>query len=129
MGAASMMRILSLSAAFFKDYSAGELNQYLGYMDSLCGTLVDSLFSTGITGVFSLVYLTQIFAFARSLVWPSLIVTLLTLGVSMLSAAVQTRINAERMVLQAKERGLVYSLITGIQKIRLSGAEIGRAHV
>lgn len=121
--AATMMRILSLPASFFKDYSAGELNEYIGYMDSLCGTLVDSIFSTGITGVFSLVYLSQIFAYARSLVWPSLLVTLLTLAVSMISAAVQTRIDQERMVLNAKERGLVYALITGIQKIRLSGAE------
>ena len=123
MGAATMMRLLSLPASFFKVYSAGELNEYIGYMDSLCGTLVDSVFSTGITGVFSLVYLTQIFAFAPSLVWPSLIVTLLTLGISMISAAVQMRISKERMTLNAKERGLVYALITGIQKIRLSGAE------
>ena len=121
--AATMMRILSMPASFFKDYSAGELNQYINYMDTLCTTIVDSLFSTAITGVFSLVYLTQIFAFAPSLVWPSLIVTLLTLGVSLLSAMVQMRIDAEKMVLTAKERGLVYSLITGIQKIRLSGSE------
>ena len=121
--AATMMRLLSLPASFFKDYSAGELNQYISYMDSLCSTIVDSLFSTAITGVFSLVYLTQIFAFAPSLVWPSLIVTLVTLAVSMLSAAVQMRIDKEKMVHTAKERGLVFSLIKGIQKIRLSGAE------
>ena len=121
--AATMMRMLSLPASFFKDYSAGELNQYINYMDSLCSTIVDSLFSTAVTGVFSLVYLTQIFAFAPSLVWPSLIVTLLTLAVSLLSAAVQMRIDKEKMVYTAKERGLVFSLIKGIQKIRLSGAE------
>ena len=121
--AATMMRILSLPATFFKQYSAGELNQYIDYMDSLCSTIVDSLFSTAITGVFSLVYLTQIFAFAPSLVWPSLIVTLLTLGISMLSAMVQMRIDAEKMVHTAKERGFIYSLISGIQKIRLSGSE------
>ncbi len=121
--AATMMRILSLPATFFKEYSAGELNQYISYMDSLCSTIVDSLFSTAITGVFSLVYLTQIFAFAPSLVWPSLIVTLLTLGISMISAMVQMRIDAEKMVHTAKERGFVYSLISGIQKIRLSGSE------
>ena len=121
--AATMMRILSLPAGFFKDYSAGELNQYLSYMDSLCTTIVDSLFSTAVTGVFSLVYLGQIFSFAPSLVWPSLIVTLLTLAVSLVSALVQMRIDKEKMVYTAKERGLVYSLINGIQKIRLSGAE------
>ena len=121
--AATMMRILSLPASFFKDYSAGELNQYVSYMDSLCTTIVDSVFSTAVTGIFSLVYLTQIFAYAPSLVWPSLIVTILTLAVSLLSAKVQMRIDKEKMVYTAQERGLVYSLITGIQKIRLSGAE------
>ncbi len=121
--AATMMRLLSLPASFFKNYSAGELNQYISYMDSLCSTIVDSLFSTAVTGVFSLVYLTQIFAYAPSLVWPSLIVTILTLGISLLSARIQMRIDQEKMVHSARERGLVYSLITGIQKIRLSGAE------
>ena len=121
--AATMMRILCLPPTFFRNYSAGELNQYITYMDSLCSTIVDSLFSTAVTGIFSLVYLTQIFAFAPSLVWPSLIVTLLTLGVSLLSAMVQMRIDAEKMKYTAKERGLVFSLIKGIQKIRLSGSE------
>ncbi len=121
--AATMMRILSLPASFFKSYSAGELNQYIGYMNSLCDTMVESVFSTSITGVFSLIYLTQIFAYAPSLVWPSLIVTILTLTISLVSAMVQTRINKERLVYNARERGLVYALITGIQKLRLSGAE------
>ena len=121
--AATMMRILSLPASFFKSYSAGELDQYISYMNSLCSTLVDSLFSTAITGLFSLIYLGQIMAFAPSLVWPSLIVTLVTLGVSMLSARVQMKLDHEVMVQTAKERGLVYALINGIQKIRLSGAE------
>ena len=121
--AATMMRILSLPATFFRDYSVGELNQYIAYMDSLCATLVDSLFSTAVTGLFSLIYLAQIFAFAPALVWPSLIVTLVTLGISLLSARVQMRLDQETMVHTARERGLVYSLINGIQKIRLSGAE------
>ena len=121
--AATMMRILSLPAAFFRDYSVGELNQYIAYMDSLCTTIVDSLFSTAVTGVFSLIYLGQIFAFAPSLVLPSLIVTLATLAISLLSARVQMRIDQETMVTTARERGLVYAFINGIQKIRLSGAE------
>ncbi|MBE5807520.1 MAG: hypothetical protein E7317_04175, partial [Clostridiales bacterium] len=100
--AATMMRILSLPATFFRSYSAGELNQYITYMSSLCSTVVDALFSTGLTGVFSLVYLAQISSFAPSLVWPSLLITLLTLAVSMLSAFVQMRLDAEKMVFDAK---------------------------
>ena len=48
--AAVMMRVLSLPASFFKEYSSGELNQYLNYMNSLCNQLVETIFSTGITG-------------------------------------------------------------------------------
>ena len=121
--AATMMRILNLPTSFFRDYSAGELDQYISYMDSLCTSITDSLFSTAITGVFSLVYLTQIFAFAPSLVWPSLLVTVFTLAVSVVSALVQMSVDKEKMTWTAKERGLLYSLVTGIQKIRLSGAE------
>ncbi len=121
--AASMMRLLSLPADFFKDYSSGELSQYMGYMNSLCDTLVNSVFSTGVTGLFSLVYISAIFRYAPSLVWPSLILTILTLGISVTSALVQTAINKERMALAAKERGLTYNLINGIQKIRLTGSE------
>lgn len=121
--AASMMRVLSLPADFFKSYSSGELSQYLAYMNSLCDTLVDSIFSTAVTGIFSLVYLTQIFSYARALVVPSLLVTLLTLALSMSANALQAGRNREQMGLQAKERGLTYALINGIEKIRLSGAE------
>lgn len=121
--AASMMRVLSLPAAFFKKYTSGELNEYLKYMNSLCGTLVNTILSTGITSVFSLVYLTQIFTYARSLVIPSLIITISTALIGLISSLLQISINKESMRLAAKEKGLSLALINGIQKIRLSGAE------
>lgn len=121
--AASMMRVLSMPAEFFKSYSSGELSQYLLYMNSLCDTLVETIFSTGVTGLFSLIYLTQIFRYARSLVLPSLVVTVLTLALSLAANALQVSRNKEMMGLAAKEKGLTYALISGIEKIRLSGAE------
>ena len=121
--AAVMMRVLSLPASFFKEYSSGELNQYLNYMNSLCNQLVETIFSTGITGVFSLVYLTQIFAYARSLVVPSLLITFSTVVIGMAASVMQVSINKESMRLNAKEKGMTYALINGVEKIRLSGAE------
>ena len=121
--AAAMMRVLSLPAGFFKKYSSGELSQYLSYVNSLCTTLVDSIFSTAITGVFSLVYLTQIFSYAKSLVIPSLVVSVLTLGLSIAGNMAQSQINKELMEISAQERGLTYALMGGVEKIRLSGAE------
>ena len=121
--AAAMMRVLSLPSDFFKQYSSGELSQYLTYMSTLCSALVSAILSTGLTGVFSLVYLFQISRFAKSLVVPALLITALTLTAGLLNTKLQAAINRQQMDLSAKERGLVYSLLTGIQKIRIAGAE------
>ena len=121
--AASMMRVLSLPTDFFKKYTSGELSEYLKYMNSLCSTLVNTILSTGVTSVFSLVYLTQVFTYAPSLVIPSLIVTISTALIGLIASLLQISINKESMRLSAKEKGLSLSLISGIQKIRLSGAE------
>lgn len=64
---AAMMRILSLPASFFKKYSSGELYQRTEYINDICGLLVSAVLSTGLTSVFSLTYLSQIFIYAPSL--------------------------------------------------------------
>lgn len=58
--AATMARILSLPADFFKNYSSGEITSRAQYIGSLCQTLVQTFLSTGLTSVFSLIYITQI---------------------------------------------------------------------
>ena len=121
--AASMMRVLSLPADFFKKYTSGELNEYLKYLNGLCNTLVNTFLSAGITSVFSLVYIAQIFKYAKSLVIPSLTVTFLTVLIGLLASIMQISINKEVMQLGAKEKSVSLSILNGIQKVRLSGAE------
>ena len=122
-GAATMMRLLSLPAPFFRTHSAGELNQDISNIDSLCNTIVETFFSSAVTGLFSLVYLIQIFDFAPSLVWPSLTVTLLTVCITLITSKMQIKVDNEKLKANAKERGFVYSLISGIQKIKGFGVE------
>ena len=69
--AASMMRIMSLPADFFKSMSSGELSSRSTYISSLCNTIVDTVLTTGLSTIFSLVYIAQIFAFAPTLVVPA----------------------------------------------------------
>lgn len=120
---ATMMRILSLPAAFFKDYSSGELASRLEYMKSLCNMLVDTLLNTTLTSVFSLTYIFQIFQFTPALVAPALVVILITVVYSVLSSLLQMKLSKERMVLDSKENGMSFAMISGVQKIRLSGSE------
>ena len=122
--AATMMRILSLPASFFKDYGSGELASRAAYVNSLCSTLVSVILNTGLTSLFSLVYITQIFEYAPALVVPALLIILITVVFSVISSLMQMRLSKKQMVLSSKENGMSYALISGIQKIRLTGAEM-----
>ena len=121
--AAAMMRILALPAEFFKNYGSGELASRERYITLLVERLLEIVFTTGLTSLFSIAYVTQIFAYAPALVAPALSVIIATLAISVISAMVQVRVSTEQMELASKESGMSYALISGIQKIKLSGAE------
>ena len=121
--AASMMRLLTMPANFFRDFSSGELTNRLQYMNQLADQLVNMVLSTTLGSLFSLLYIFQIFNYAPGLVAPALIVTALTLIVTTFTVLIQMRVTKQQMLLSTKESGLCYSIISGIQKIRLSGAE------
>ena len=121
--AAAMMRIMSLPADFFRSYSAGELANRVSQIGVLCRMLVSTVLSTGFTSLFSLIYISQIFAYAPALVTPALVVILATVVLSLLSSLIQMKVSARQMELSGKESGMTYALISGIQKIKLAGAE------
>ncbi|MCR5626156.1 MAG: NHLP bacteriocin export ABC transporter permease/ATPase subunit [Lachnospiraceae bacterium] len=121
--AATMMRLLSLPVPFFRKYSSGELANRSRYVGELIEIMISTCLSTGITSLFSLVYITQVMAYAPALVVPALTVTLTTVVLSIISSFLQMRVNREQMELSAKESGLGYAFVSGIQKIKLSGAE------
>ncbi len=122
--AATMMRILSLPAGFFKDYGSGELSSRSSYVNSLCNTLVSVILNTGLSSIFSLLYITQIFEYAPGLVVPSITITLVTVTFTVVSSLLQMRLSKKSMLLGSKESGLSYAEVSGIQKIKLSGAEM-----
>ena len=121
--ASMMMRLLSLPASFFRRYNPGELKSRSMSVNQLCSTLLNMVMSTGLTSLTSLLYIGQIFRFAPALVIPSLVIVAVTVVFSIVSTLAQIRINRKKMDLSAKESGMSYSLIIGVQKIKLAGAE------
>ena len=121
--ASMMMRLLSLPASFFRRYSPGELKSRSLSVNQLCSLLFGIVMNTGLTSLTSLLYVTQIFRFAPSLVIPSLVIVAVTVGFSILTTVTQIRINKLHMEYSAKESGMSYGMITGVQKIKLAGAE------
>ena len=121
--ASMIMRLMSLPAGFFRQFSPGELKSRAMSVNQLCSMLMNMVMSTGLTSITSLLYIGQIFRFTPALVIPSLVIVAVTVAFSIVSTLTKIRINRRRMELGAKESGMSYSLITGIQKIKLSGAE------
>ena len=120
---AAMMRVLVMPATFFKDYSSGELASRVDYINSLCNMLQNTILSVGLPSLFSLVYITQIFAYSPGLVVPALLVTVFSCIVTLATALLSMKRSKRTMELSTKQNGMQYALITGIQKIRLAGAE------
>ena len=121
--AAVMMRVLSLPASFFRKFSAGELYTRTQSITELCRQLAQAVLSTGVTSIFSLVYIVQVFHYTPVLVVPALAVTLTTVVFSVVSTLLNTQVTRASMTLAAQESGMNYAMITGIQKIKLAGAE------
>lgn len=121
--AAMTMRLLSLPANFFKKYSPGELKSRAMSVNTLCSMMLKMVMNTGLTSFASLLYIGQIFSFAPALVIPSIIIVAVTVGFSVVSSLMQTGVDRKLMEHSAREAGMSYGIITGIRKIKLSGAE------
>ena len=120
---AVMLRILSLPTSFFKDFSSGDLAERTSYMGLLVRCLFEITISAWLTVLFSVIYVLQIISLAPALTLPALMTALLMLFFILLSIVLRSDNFRAQMDYAAKEDGLAYALISGIEKIRLSGAE------
>ncbi|MBC5647693.1 NHLP bacteriocin export ABC transporter permease/ATPase subunit [Christensenella tenuis] len=120
---ASMARIMSLPPSFFKEYSAGDLAQRVNGMDRIAKTLSGTVLTTGLTAIFSFVYIFQMVSFSPQLVAPGMLMICASVAVLTAVMLVQARVEKKRVTLNAKTNGLIYGLYKGIQKIKIAGAE------
>ena len=118
-----MIRIMSLPVSFFREHSPGELKTRSMAVNELCSYFLNMILTMGLTSLGSLLYITQIFQFAPALFKPSILIILVTVGFSVVVTLLQTGISRKQREISAKESGMSYSMITGIQKIKLAGAE------
>jgi len=120
---ATMSRLLSLSPTFFKDYNSGEIARRAMSIASLSEIMVETVFVTGLAGLFSFIYMGQIAMMAPALAMPALVIILVNIAITIVNTLLSVKISGKQMSGAAKLDGLVYSLISGVQKIKLSGSE------
>ena len=121
--AAMMMRVMNLPAGFFRKYTSGELASRYEAVGQVCGMMLGNVFSMGMSAILSLLYITQIMHFAPALVLPALLIILTGSVFGVITGLAQMRLSRRIMEESAKEDSISLTLINGVQKIRLSGAE------
>ena len=120
---ALMERAIHQPARFFRDRAAGDLASRILSVRSMVELLGETVFSVGLTALFSLVYVVQMVAVCPELAGPAFAAVLLQIAACLLVAYRKSRLVAERLQWRARRSGLEVSLVTGIQKIRLAGAD------
>ena len=120
---AVMTRILSLPSQFFRTYNAGDLAKRAQMVKPICNLLMNVGFSVLLTAVMSCLYLGQLSLFAKVLVVPVVIILAALIIITVLTIIFQINHTKQIMELSAQESGMSISLISGIQKIKLAGAE------
>ena len=123
MESALMMRLINLPTSFFRGYSAGELSTRFQYISGLTNMLINDVYGMIVSSVMSLVYIFQIANFTPALAVPAILLIVGSLVISVITSLMQMKISRKSMELNTKISGLTFSLISGIQKIKLAGAE------
>jgi NHLM bacteriocin system ABC transporter ATP-binding protein len=116
-------RILKLPAGFFRGYTAGELATRAAGIDSILTSISISTLTVLLSAIFSLFYIILLFYYSPSLaLWVLLLISVTALFMIFLS---RNMIQEYRRAQEANQKvsGLVFQFLTGIAKLRASGAE------
>ena len=121
--AAVYARVLLLPTSFFKDYSAGNLATRINNIWRMINAMVSGILGGGLTLVLSVIYFAQIIYYASSLL--PIAVLIIAVQVSVIALILRQLFKREVEVVEAntKASGTVTTLLSGIQKIKLAGAE------
>jgi len=116
-------RLLSLPVGFFKQYTAGELNEKAMSISQIQQVLSGTVVNTIITSIFSVFYLIVMFTKSVRLSWIGIAVAFVTLLVTVGMGWVQLRYEGKQLQIDNKISGRMFGWLSGLAKIKMSGAE------
>jgi NHLM bacteriocin system ABC transporter ATP-binding protein len=119
-------RLLSLPVPFFRNYSTGELSTRALGINSIRQILTGAAVSSILGVIFSVFNVGLLFYYNVRLAIMGVGLVLAILGVTLLLSYQQVRQRRPLIDLQGKISGVVVEMLTGIAKLRVTGAE-GRA--
>ncbi len=116
-------RLLNLPANFFRKYSAGDLAERVGGIDAI-QSLISGAGVSAILGSFSgIFYVVLMLTYNTRLALLAIVLTIIYVSVTMFCNYLQLRHQRVEIRVRGHITGLVLNLITGVTKLRISGAE------
>ncbi|MEL6134921.1 MAG: ABC transporter transmembrane domain-containing protein, partial [Bacteroidota bacterium] len=121
--AALMDHLLRLPVTFYRQFSAGDLTLRTLGINAIRQVLSATLLRTILSGAFSIVNVVLLFYYDAQLAWVGL--GLVVLAVSVMLGIGFYKLKYDRVVAQIEGdiQGFLFEFISGISKIRISGAE------
>ena len=117
-------RVLRLPLSFFRDYSAGDLAQRTGGVNAVRQALGGATMTAILGGLVSMGNLVVLFYYSASLALVACGILLLNVVVTGTLLCYTLRFERQLQKVQGKLSGLVFQLLNGIAKLRVSGAEM-----
>lgn len=121
--AALMARVVALPSKFFKSYSSGELYSRMESVGEAVKKIADTVLQIVLTALCSLLYLFQIARLVPELLGVSAAVTAVLAVMIALAVYMQAGIYRDRLYCRSKTAGREFDLYSGVQKLKLAGAE------
>jgi ATP-binding cassette subfamily C protein len=117
-------RVLKLPTPFFRDYSAGDLAMRINGINEIRQALAGSVISSILSGLFSLFNIVVLFYYSARLALVALLLVAIMFGVNAVFAVFNLRLTREASTLNGALAGRVLEYLSGISKLRVTGAEV-----
>ena len=125
---AMMSRLLLLPATFAKNFTPGDLSNRLLSLSRVSSNLTANFLSTLLTFLFSAIMFVQFFIYGGALLYTGVIVITLQLVAIFMEYYYTKKVQLNVNDSSSHLIGILFSLFSGIQKIKTSGAEFRAFH-
>ena len=116
-------RLLNLPSTFFSTYSAGDLADRAAGINQIRQLLAGAGISAILGGITSVFYVVLLFYYSVKLALVAMGLTALFVGVSFTANLMQLHYQRQILTVNGRIAGLLLSLLSGVAKLRTSGAE------
>ncbi|MBR5095249.1 MAG: NHLP bacteriocin export ABC transporter permease/ATPase subunit [Oscillospiraceae bacterium] len=116
-------RVFHLPESFFRDYDSADLAERINAISSFANSYVNTFVISGISTIFSLMYLVRMFKYSAKLTWIALLMLAVYIGIEYLLNLQTIKYTRKTAEASGNASARLYQYLSGIEKIRMSGAE------